>query len=528
VLDGSSSVEVKALPGEITTIVGANGSGKSALGFWLDAHSDHLGKRLIAHRRLWLQHAGPDISPVQREQTGKNLESWNSSEDSRFIDHADSTRAGMVLFDLLAKLNAESAQMVSRYQSGASPEEVLSEFGLPILERLNGILRMSGLPVELALTDVQTFDAVNRKSQATYPINRMSDGEKSAVLLAAEVITTPEGRIVLIDEPERHLHRSISAGLVDGIINERPDCHFVVLTHDLDLAATLSQRPGRTMSVAACEWKEGAPYGWDLMDVDPDENLPESARIAILGGRRDLLFIEGDDHSLDKRLYEILFPERTLFATGGADQVIRAVTGLSNSAAHHWVKARGVVDGDGRSEEERASLLDRGILALPVSEVENLYYFDAVLGAVATARAELVGGSAADLHRSARDVALKILCDTATLDRLASKLAVAALRRTFVTKIPTKVDEKADPIEISVPSPYPAIRAELASLAYARDYDGLISLLPVRDTALPSRVATSLGFQHSDDYESAVRTRARKDPALVQRIHDLIGPLPER
>lgn len=197
-----------------------------------------LAKRLIAHRKLWFPNAGPDLSPAQREQTRKNIQTWNISEDSRFLDHADAQRAGIVLFDLLAKLNAENAQMVSRYRSGASSEEVSAEFGLPILDRLNVILRDAALEVELCLTDAQTFDAVNRLSGATYPINRMSDGEKSAVLLAAEIISSPEGRIFIIDEPERHLHRSISAALVEGVIADRPDCHFVVVTHDLDLAAT--------------------------------------------------------------------------------------------------------------------------------------------------------------------------------------------------------------------------------------------------------------------------------------------------
>ena len=268
------------------------------------------------------------------------------------------------------------------------------------------------------------------------------------------------------------------------------------------------------------------PSGWDLEDVDSGEKLPESARIAILGGRRDLLFVEGDDHSLDKRLYEILFPELTLFAAGGADQVIRAVTGLRDSAEHHWVSAYGVVDRDGRDCDERTSLLTRGIRPLPVSEVENLYYLDAVLGSVAAARTELIGGSAKDVQDAAREAGLSTLCEERTLNRLASKLAVSAIRRTVVNSIPTMVDESTDPLEISIPSPYPRIRATLADLADARDYDGLVALLPIRDTALPSRVTTTLGFQRREDYEAAVRVRLVKDLALAQRVLDLIGPLP--
>lgn len=52
------------------------------------------------------------------------------------------------------------------------------------------------------------------------------------------------------------------------------------------------------------------------------------------------------------------------------------MTGLRTSQSHHWLNARGVVDGDWRTEDEKSGLHARGILALPVSEVENLYYSD--------------------------------------------------------------------------------------------------------------------------------------------------------
>lgn len=511
------------MPGEITTIVGANGAGKSALGYWMDRNSGGVAKRLIAHRRLWFPNAGPDLSSAQREQTGKNIQTWSISEDSRFLDHADSQRAGIVLFDLLAKLNAENARMVSIFRQGATPDDVTTELGPPILERLNAILQKSGLEVTLGLTDAQTFDALNERAGATYPINRMSDGEKSAVLLAAEIISGPEGRVFIIDEPERHLHRSISAGLVDAIIADRSDCHFVVLTHDLDLAATLSLRPGRTLSLASCQWAGVTPSGWDLAEVDPEGNLPDKAKLAILGGRRNLLFVEGENDSLDKGLYELLFAAHLVFPAGGADEVIRAVTGLRSSTDHHWVNAYGVVDGDGRSDEERASLQRRGILPLRVNEVENLYYLEDVLRGVAAARAELVGDSTETLYEAARAVALDTMCDEQTLDRLGSNLAVAALRRTIVNSIPAKIDDKEDPIELGIPSPYPRIRNELKRLADERDYSGLLALLPVRDTALPSRVSTSLGFQRLADYEAAARVRIGRTPELAESLRGEIG-----
>lgn len=414
-------VHIVARAGQSTTVVGANGSGKSALGPWMERNNGGTAgiRRLIAHRKLWFQHAGPEVTSAQRESTRTNVIAWSRQQESRYLDHLDTQRASLVLFDLLAGMNHENAQMVDMYRAGASRQEVEDKFGPRLLDRLNGTFRAAGLVVEVRLTDTQTLNAVNSESGTEYPIFQMSDGEKSALLLAAEVLTTPKGSIYIIDEPERHLHRSISAGLVEAIIAERADSHFVVLTHDLELAAALSGGASQVYSLTGCTWKGQDADGWGLFPVDASAEIPDSARLAILGGRRDLLFIEGEAHSLDLRLYKLLFPTWTLFPAGGCDEVIRAVTGLRTSRSHHWLNARGVVDGDGRTAIEKSSLRDRGILTLPVSEVENLYYSDAVMRAVGARQAGAVDESADALASQARATALQALRDHGTPERLA-------------------------------------------------------------------------------------------------------------
>lgn len=81
----------------------------------------------------------------------------------------------------------------------------------------------------------------------------------------------------------------------------------MILTHDLELAAALGRGVGRVYSLTRCTWS-GQAVGWGLFPVDASAEIPESARLAILGGRRELLFIEGEKHGLDLRLYGLLFP----------------------------------------------------------------------------------------------------------------------------------------------------------------------------------------------------------------------------
>lgn len=79
---------------------------------------------------------------------------------------------------------------------------------------------------------------------------------------------------------------------------------------------------------------------------------------------------------------------------------------------------------------------------------------------------------------------------------------------------------------MSFPSPYPEFLARIIALLEADDFDGLIRLVPIRDTALRSRVARALRFQNADDYEAAARVRIRDDADLAAKIRALVGPIP--
>ncbi|GAB2820922.1 hypothetical protein GCM10027022_08960 [Alpinimonas psychrophila] len=447
-------------------------------------------------------------------------------DESRYLDHADGQRAGIVLFDFLALMNGQNRRIADLALAGSDLAQIQSAEGAPVIDRLNTILRDSGLPVHLKLTDRQTFSAVNALRGAEYPIFQMSDGEKSAILLASEVLSAATGSILIIDEPERHLHRSISSGMVEAVIASRPDCHFVVLTHDLELASALSMGNGQALVLTGCLWVDNTVTGWALYAIEPSAGTPDSVRAAILGGRQNLLFVEGDPESLDNKLYGILFPLWTVTPSGGADQVIRAVAGLQASQQHHWVKARGIIDGDGRTEQERQTYITKGVLPLPVSEIESLYYLSEVRSSIAESQALTIGGDADAMKAGARDAALESLRSNGTFERLASKLALAEVRRKLGEELPTTIGPYDETIELSISSPFGRILGEIQALSDADDLDGLVRLLPIRETPLRTSVAAELGFRTYRDYESAVRVRVKSDRTLASVLQTIVGPIP--
>ncbi len=446
--------------------------------------------------------------------------------DSRWVDHAQNDSTAVLLFDLLASMNSENRRIADLAASGLEYSEIQARTGPRLLSRLNEVLKSAGLPIQIRATDEQTFSAVNVARGAEYPIFQMSDGEKSAVLLAVEILTAPANVIQIIDEPERHLHKSISSGLIESVMSDRKDCHFVVLTHDLELAASVGAERGTSLVLTDCVWAGSIVSAWDLFEVGASSAVPETAQRAILGGRKDILFIEGDASSVDIRLYALLFPHWTLSPAGGADSVIRSVTGLAASQNHHWVRARGVVDGDGRSPAERLSLAQRGVLPLPVSEVENLYYLEFIIDEMAEVQAAALGKSAEHLRDDARAKIIASLRTPGTLERLAGKLAISEVRRRIVDELPHELDATVDPIEISFASPFQKILNELQLMLEVANIDDLIRAVPIRDSAVRTQVASALGYQKITDYESAVRVQISSNETLRTLLQAIVGPIP--
>jgi hypothetical protein len=172
-LDLTDTHVVIGRPGTITVIVGANGAGKSALGHWLETHAQGPVRRLIAHRRLWLQHSGPEITSARRENLTANMSQWSLESDSRWLDHANNDRASVVLFDLLARINERNARLAELVDSGVA-EQVSERIETSLLTRINAILRNANLDVQLVLTENAAFDTVASAGATRYPISQMS------------------------------------------------------------------------------------------------------------------------------------------------------------------------------------------------------------------------------------------------------------------------------------------------------------------------------------------------------------------
>lgn len=211
-----------------------------------------------------------------------------------------------------------------------------------------------------------------------YTSLRLSDGEKSVLYYIGAVLYAMPDAVILVDDPETFIHSSIMRTLWNVIEGMRPDCTFIYNTHDVNFASS------RTDNM--CVWVKSfdpEKAAWDYEVMTSSRDLDDGL-LDLLGSRKPVLFIEGDDHhSIDSRLYPLIFPEYTVKPLGSCNKVIETVRSFGDLKGFHQLDSRGIVDRDRRNDTEVEYLRKKNILVPEVAEVENILMLEGVIRAVA-------------------------------------------------------------------------------------------------------------------------------------------------
>jgi len=376
-------------------IIGANGAGKSKFGLWIEQNQLNFEKvhRISAQKSLDF----PDYVPLKGLKEAENELLLGTSRPStikaNFIMRELSKmfpREGLnlpvrdavndcekVLTLLFAKKNQRDSQIVKllkKMEAGGKDERVkIPNSPDDILVNIwKDLLPHRELVIEDNIINVLT------SNNTIYQGGEMSDGERVAFYLMAQCLCVPSDSIIIIDEPEMHLHKSLMSKLWSKIEEAQPDCLFVYITHDIDFAAS---RVG-----AKKIWlKSYDGNHWNWGEVPKAEALPEPILLEILGSRKKILFVESDIGGLDYKIYEAVYPEFLIMPCGGCEKVIEATKAMrGNSALHNHAEAFGIIDMDYRPQNQIDALRTSNIFVLNVAEIENILCVPELLELVAT------------------------------------------------------------------------------------------------------------------------------------------------
>lgn len=356
--DGPWSLRINQ--GSTLIIAGANGGGKTRLAVYLEENGGNLAHRISAHRALNLN---PDVPKIKK---GKALAGlmygnhdhignragfrWNSKAATYLLNDYDFLIQAMFAEQSNASLRThKSARAGTLDRAEATKFEKLEEIWKRLLPHRT---------LEITGDDIQVSASAGRN----YSGSEMSEGERAIFYLIGQVLVAADNSLLIFDEPEIHVHRSIMSKLWGELEAIRPDCAFVLITHDLDFAAA---RIGTKLVI-----RDYAPEkGWVVENVPDDTGFSEEITTLRLGSRKPILFVEGAATSLDRVIYRACYPEWTVIHREACEQVIHAVVTMRANQNLTRVTCCGIVDAD---DHDATYLSGLGIGVLPVSEIENL------------------------------------------------------------------------------------------------------------------------------------------------------------
>lgn len=345
-------------------IVGRNGSGKSTLSREFKKIFSDGTTSLSAQRVLYCKNIS--AIPISGDELKilSNFQNMDKvSSDSGYINLITSD-----MEKLMTALIYEHSNVAVKYID--DPNNQSETLLMRVRDIWNSLishrkLNIDKMPPYITYNDIE------------YTFNELSDGEKAIFYFIGHILTAQENSYIIIDEPENHLHPAICNEIWDRLEEERRDCKFIYITHNLGFAT------GRNATIL---WNKKfvPPYNWDVEIFSQNSIIPNQLFLEILGSRKTVCFCEGDYTSLDYRLYSVLFPNFNIIPVNGHREVISYVDainkiGSKDSLYGYLPKAIGIVDGDYYNPEQKEAWKKKRVFSLSINEVENILADESLL-----------------------------------------------------------------------------------------------------------------------------------------------------
>ncbi|OAN78219.1 hypothetical protein A8B82_10790 [Sulfitobacter sp. EhC04] len=509
----ADALSIEVAEGEALYVLGANGSGKSTLLFnW--GKQDKTSNLISGNRDISFTSAAVTTSAEQSsQQEAQARNQIDHGATARFSrqNHNNANWLNGLIFKLKSRGDYQNAEYVKADQEGREDDKVRAYSDMPI-KLLNSAFVSANLPISLNWDDKSKLNVKKEGIEGEYGFNEMSDGERSAFIIAASAILAMQATTIFLDEPERHLHRSISSPLLSYLRQIRPDLKWVISTHDLSLPRY--DQEAQILIVYAFDGSN-----WQADKIDNISSLDPLVAEAIYGAREKVIFVEGGaEASLDLPLYKLFFAGTTIVPCGTCKDVRNSVVSLNNSSGLHHMVAGGIVDSDNR--HDLSSLQADGIAALGVYAIESVYYHPTVIDAVLQ-----VAGVTVALSDVLAAACASISDDN--IEALAKDAVYKSFRQEFESKrlSSSELLEQTSDFQLTFDDPtakLQELKEDLRALKDSGNWEGLIQKMKIKSTPSTGRVAGTLGYKGTKEYEIAVRKLLAKDDALRQNLGAVI------
>jgi GTPase SAR1 family protein len=497
----NESIDTRA--NHTVVIVGANGAGKTRFTNRLCADLGDKAYRLSVIDALYKSGApDPEHSTIDRLHAEAAL---SASEKARPQTRLERLLA-MMMSDELVNLLSYKVSVSRGEKTNMQPT------------RLDKLIQMWSeiIPDNKVMVNSGKILFSRTDSDDTYNVVRLSDGEKAVLYYGAAMLYAPKGSVVVVDSPEMFLHPTTLQAVWNRIELMRPDCTMVYATHDLDFAG--SRHNAALVWVQSCDTAAGT---WEYRIMpDREDALTGEVYMAIIGARKPILFIEGDERSIDARLYPLIFPDYSVKSLGSCNKVIEATRTFNDLNGFHHLSAKGIVDRDRRDEGEVSYLRRKNIMVPEVAEIENMLMLEEVVRAVASYKQQNPDRVAASVKKS-------------VINQFKSDLRSQALQHTrhrVKRTVEYRIDGRFADIsaleehinnlvtEINPRKLYEKFCRDFHSYLAKNDYNSVLRVYNQKSMLSASNVASLCGLHDKDHYINTVMSILRGETPQSQEI----------
>lgn len=217
-----------------TVLVGANGCGKTSLANLLKRTLDIRDGIVIPAQKLLIIPKfsnTPNLASTKTyfEQYQNDILSDKVTFDAKQMDDFEYTltkRYGSEMVKVLGILLGERQVMINR--GAAKVKDGQNIVFDDIRSTLDDVMVIWNGLIEHRQLDCDENNLLKIKYEDTsYDAHEMSDGERVIIYHTGRVLLAPKNSLIIVDEPEIHLHKTIANKLWDDLEARRKDCTFI-------------------------------------------------------------------------------------------------------------------------------------------------------------------------------------------------------------------------------------------------------------------------------------------------------------
>lgn len=246
----------------------------------------------------------------------------------------------------------------------------------------------------------RTSISVSLHSGTTHSLEDLSNGEREMLGMLYYVSQlSAQGGVLLLDEPEKHLHPSLQLAVLRAMMSVASRAQLIVVTHSPGLVASALSSSVLTVRAA---WVNGENQIGRVVDANDQEEILFDLGIT----RRELLqasyllIVEGVD---DQKRLEMLFPDELasakLVVAGSRDQALAMANSIKGlDLGLPWLC---VIDRDFLSDAEVREIESRGSIFVWATRMLENVLLDARLIAASVAA---LGVSASEIESKMQDL----------------------------------------------------------------------------------------------------------------------------